>query len=460
MDPSYEAKRLIDVARVVRLSRKVAAEERLPRERLEQLQRERLEALVRHAAAHSPYYRERIDPDTPVELTSLPVLDKQTLMERFDDVVCDRRLRRDALLEHLDGLDHDALYLGRYRVMTTSGSCGQKSLYVYDRPAWRVIGAMYMRFSAWAGATPRVPRLRMAMIGGGSPTHMSRRGAATLSVGVHKTLPLAVTMPLDRLVAALNGFRPQYVFTYPSMAVLLAGEQEAGQLRIAPESFATSSELCTPGMAARIEAAFGVRPFDLYATTEGLWGGSCGQGRGMHLFENVALVENVDAQGRPVPPGERGARVLVTSLFNRVQPLIRFEVSDLVTIDPEPCACGRTLLRIRGIEGRADDVLQLPGDGGTVAVHPLQFEVVTADRQVREFQVVQAGSRLRLRVALREDAPRGEAIDRLRERVAGRLAALGVREPAVDVETCAGIERPEGGKLKLIVADRSGAPGT
>jgi type IV pilus biogenesis protein CpaD/CtpE len=79
--------------------------------------------------------------------------------------------------------------------------------------------------------------------------------------------------------------------------------------------------------------------------------------------------------------------------------------------------------------------------------------VVTADRDVREFQVVQEGERLRLRVALRDGAPAEEASRRLRERVAGRLAALGVREPAVEVETCAGLDRPAAGKLQMVVAD-------
>ena len=88
-------------------------------------------------------------------------------------------------------------------------------------------------------------------------------------------------------------------------------------------------------------------------------------------------------------------------------------------------------------------------------MHPLQFEVVTADRQVREFQVVQHGDGLRLRVALRDGAPAGETARRLRERVSGRLAALGVSDPRVEVETCAALERTAGGKLQLVVADGS-----
>jgi phenylacetate-coenzyme A ligase PaaK-like adenylate-forming protein len=80
------------------------------------------------------------------------------------------------------------------------------------------------------------------------------------------------------------------------------------------------------------------------------------------------------------------------------------------------------------------------------------FDVVTADPDVREFQVVQRGDALRLRVALREGAVR--APERLRERLASRLEALGVAHPWVEVERVEALERGEGGKLTLIVPDR------
>lgn len=98
-------------------------------------------------------------------------------------------------------------------------------------------------------------------------------------------------------------------------------------------------------------------------------------------------------------------RVLVTNLQNRVQPIIRLEVSDSVVLDPESCPCGRTLVRTRAIEGRADDVLELPGQrNGAVAVHPLQFAMITRDREVREFQVIQRGGSLRILVVPRPGA--------------------------------------------------------
>src|SRR5215218_8869689 len=138
--------RLTVVARALRHARALAERDRWPVERRLALQRERLTELVRYAAARSPYWREAAagyDPN--VGAASLPI-DKATMMERFDDVVTDRRVRRDHLLEHVERLRGDELYLGRYRAMTTSGSSGRKGLFLYDEPGWTAIGAQFLYF--------------------------------------------------------------------------------------------------------------------------------------------------------------------------------------------------------------------------------------------------------------------------------------------------------------------------
>ena len=442
----YRIKRLQDFARGVRLARELAERERWPRERLEAFQQERLTELARHAAERSVLWRERL-PGGRVELSELPVLTKTELMERFDELVTDRRLRRDDLLAHLGQIEEDALYLGEFRAMTSSGSSGRKAVFVYDRAGWRDVLTMFLRRSDWVGLRPSLPRTRLALVGGASPTHMSRRGASCLDVGVHRILSLSATQPIGELVERLNAFQPNFLNAYPSSAGPLAEEQLGGRLRLSLRGMTTNSEPLTPALRERIESAFGVGPTDFYGTTEGLYGHECPAGS-MHLFDDMCIVENVDDDDRPVAPGEVGSRVLVTNLFNRVQPLIRFEVSDLVAVEPEPCPCGRSLMRLRSLEGRAEDVLRI----GDVAVHPLQFGIVTADPDVREFQVIQEGEALRLRVALRNGAEGAE--ERLGECVRGRLAELGVERPEVSVERVDALERSPAGKLQVVVAQR------
>jgi phenylacetate-CoA ligase len=447
----YRTKRLQDFVGGVRSSRALLERERWPQGRLERFRQERLQALTRHAAERAPFWRARI-PQGRVELSQIEPTSKADLMDSFDEMVTDPRLRLEELLVHLDQIEGDALLLGEYRAMTSSGSSGRKAVFVYDRSGWRGIVAQFLRRSEWTGAKPRLPRLRLATIGGASPTHMSRRLAQTLDLGVHRLLGLDVTSPIEELVAGLNEFRPHHLNGYPSVMAQLAEERLAGRLRVEPEAIFTNSEPLSPALRARLEEAFGVRPYNFYATTEGLYGHDCPDGS-MHLFDDMCIVENVDEANRPLPPGEVGARLLVTNLFNRVQPLIRLEISDLVALEPEPCACGRSLARVRSLEGRAEEVLLVGG----VTVHPMQFALVTADPDVREFQVVQERDALRLRVALRNGATGAPA--RLRERVSTRLHDLGVARCAVTVETVDALERSPGGKLQMIVPRRESIRG-
>ena len=305
----------------------------------------------------------------------------------------------------------------------------------------------------------------MAFVGAADPSHISRQGA-TMASGLHRVLALPVTLPLPRLVEALNEFQPTYLQVYPSAAMWLVDEQHAGRLRVSPRILVTAAELRTAEMTQRLQEAFGVRPYDLYGSTEGLFGSECEHHQGIHLFEDTTLVENVDADGQPVPPGQPGARLLVTNLYNLVQPLLRLEVTDLVTIDPDPCPCGRILARMKTIYGRSDDVLSLCArDGGQVAVHPLHFALLTRDPQVGEFQVIQEGPLLRVLVVPRHpSSPAAAGSDdgletRLSHAIAQQLLGLGVRDPQVTVERRRELARTAGGKLKLVIADPACRPG-
>jgi phenylacetate-CoA ligase len=466
----YKLRRVTDLAAAIRDARAQMSREHGPRAELSRHQQQRLEIVVRHAATHSPFYRRYFAEtgalaDGPVQLTRLPMLDKSLVMEHFDELVSDRRLRRDELLDWVGRLTRDQLYLDRYRVMLTSGSSGRPSPFVYDAAGWRAIAAGLVRGATWLGLRPTLPRQRLAFVGAAGPSHIGRQAAAMPS-GLHRVLALPVTLPLPRLVEALNEFQPTYLQAYPSAAMWLVDEQRAGRLRVSPRILVTAAELRTPEMTQRLQEVFGVRPFDLYGCSEGLFGYDCEYHQGIHLFEDTTLVENVDADGQPVPPGEAGARLLVTNLYNLVQPLLRLEVTDVVTLDPSPCRCGRILARMNTIYGRGDDVLSLSaGDGGRVAVHPLQFGLLARDPEVREFQVIQDGPLLRVLVVPRHPSsppprPSDDGLEtRLSRAIAKQLVELGVQDPRVRVERRSQLARTPGGKLKLVISDPASRPG-
>src|SRR5918999_5620336 len=193
-----QAKRLADMAGAMRQARELVAHDRWTAAELAAHQRRRLDQVVRQAVAASPFYRGRyagLDLGDPVELDRLPVLDKATVMERFDDLVTDRRLTLAAVEAHLDGLTGDQLLGGRYRAMATGGSTGRKGVFVADRPEWRQYLAGFFRWNHYVGLKPRLPRrLRIASIAAARPLHMTYRMAASIDVGMYRVLRLEAAL--------------------------------------------------------------------------------------------------------------------------------------------------------------------------------------------------------------------------------------------------------------------------
>ena len=462
----YHRRRLADTAAALRQARTQTRGGQGPRARLAQHQQQRLETVVRHAATHSPFYRRWLAEtgplgESPVELQRLPVLDKSLLMGHFDELVCDPRLRRDELLDWVGQLTRDQLHLDRYRVALTSGSSGRPGLFVYDPVGWRSIGAQFVRSSTWAGLRTSLPRQRLAFLGGAAPSHITRQGAATLAIGLHRVLALPVTLPLPQLVEALNQFQPTYLNVYPSVAMWLADEQQAGRLRLSPQMLVTAAELRTPEMTQRLVDAFGVRPFDVYGCTEGLFGSECQHHQGIHLFEDTTLVENLDPDGQPVPAGQPGAPTAghqpaqpgpATAPAGsdgpghpRPRPLPMRAHLGPGQHHPRPQRRHRLPSHPRWRPGRRP---------------PLHFALLTRDPQVREFQVVQDSPVLRILIVASHAAAadNDELETRLGQAVTQQLLGLGVHDPQVTVEGRHQLARSAGGKLKLVIADPNARP--
>jgi phenylacetate-CoA ligase len=453
------ARRLTDLAAAMRLARELIGHDRWTEDQLAAHQQQRLEAVVRHAAASSPFYRERLaglGPGDRVELDRLPVLDKATVMDRFDDVVTDRRLTLAAVEAHLDGLVGDELLLDRYRAMATGGSTGRKGVFVADRAEWRQYLAGFFRWNHYVGLRPRLPRRRrIASIAAARPLHMTYRMAANVDVGLYRVLRLAATAPPAVMVEALNRHQPEFLYAYGSVLGLLAAEQLEGRLRIGPAAIASSGETHTDELRDAIRSAWGTSTFELYAMTEaGILGSHCERHTGIHLFEDQAIVEVVDERNRPVPPGQVGHKLLVTNLVTRAQPLLRYEVSDMVAVAAERCGCGRPFRLLAGIEGRNDDILYFPtAAGGTTAVHPLALRSALAGIPgLAQYKVVHDTDGLHVRVALRPGADPAETVRLVSARLTDRLTTQGAARPAVQVELRDSLqdERDTAGKFKLV----------
>jgi phenylacetate-CoA ligase len=201
-------------------------------------------------------------------------------------------------------------------------------------------------------------------------------GLLTSAFGIHYGVELlgASVIPTGpgataRQVQVMRDYRTTVLVSTPSYALVLADELEAQgvdaknlHLRLA----LLAGEPWTEEMRAEIENRLYLKALDHYALSEAMGpgvAGECGQRHlpGMHLNEDHFLAEIIDpVSGGARPPGEVGELVL-TTISREATPLVRFRTGDLTRLDPAPCPCGRTLLRLGRIAGRSDEVVIVKG---------------------------------------------------------------------------------------------------
>lgn len=416
-----------------------------PVERIRAERQRRLRTLLGVAKARSSWHRQRladIDPETATEadLSRIPPMTKDDMMQNLDGIFTDTRLSRGLVEAHLETLTSDAYLLDEFHVFASGGSSGRRGLFVWDWNGWLWFQLALARFSMRESAEhPGLgPDAVEAVVAADKASHMT--GAGTFARPTVQRFP--ATLSLQEIVAGLNRVQPAILRGYPTALAALAAEARAGRLRIAPAAVRAHSEPLLPEMRQAIEKAWGRPVGNGYGTTEGACVASCGKGRGMHLNEDLCIFELVDEAGDPVPAGERCAKVYVTNLINLTQPLIRYELTDEMTLLDEPCTCGSALRRVEDIEGRTDDTFSYPGG---IVVHPLIFRSpLGRERNVVDYQVHQAprGATIRVRASGAVD------LDTLAQRIAALLARAGLPDSEVTIERVEAFERQASGKLK------------
>jgi putative adenylate-forming enzyme len=433
--------------------RRFRKRKRWTRRRLEAYQAEALGRLREYAYARSPFYQRFHRGLTDQPLSKLPILTKATMMEHFDEFATDREIHLEDVRAHMAGPQADTRYLNRYWINATSGSSGHPGIFLFNRAEWTNIVASFARAQEWAGAGISLThRPRIAVVASTTPWHMSAQVSATISGSWSPTLRIAASEPLDVIVQRLNAWQPETLISYASMAGLLADEQLQGRLRIAPRLMFTSSEVLTAETRKRVENAWGNVLFDQYGATEGgSFGAECSHHHGLHLFDDLTIFEVVDRDYRPVPPGVYGDKLLITVLFSRTQPLIRYELGDSLRLALEPCPCGSPFMLIDDIQGRTEEILRFASSSGTeIAIHPLVFHKIMDSMPSTAWQIVRKRDELAILLSGASPAIDVPLMDRLRV----VLTDQGIVVPTLVVQHVSEMPRTANGKAPLIRSEQ------
>lgn len=366
------------------LARELASSQWLDAERLAELQWSRLLGLVRHAAEHNAFYRERFaavglrpeDLRGPEDLARIPRLTKDDLRAHG---------------ERLISADADRSTLRHKR---TGGSTGVPVHLHWDLHAQRYKRALVGRHDGWAGY-----RLgdRLAALWGDTAK------AYPLKQRVYKALCertvfldtlLMDDAHLEEFVAVLRRIRPRVLMGHAhSLYFFTEYVVERGHDDLRFDSILSTAESLTPVEREAIERRFGRVVFDRYGCEEvSLVASECEAHDGLHLAAEGVYVEVEGADG------DRPGEVVVTDLTNRGMPFLRYEVGDLATLAPGRCACGRGLPRLARVFGRTTDILYAP-DGRQISGVSILDTFVIHVPGVKQAQIVQdALDHLELRV--------------------------------------------------------------
>lgn len=378
-------------------------------------QTQRLARLLEAARRGSRLYRERLAgkalASTP--LSALPVVTRGELMQRFDDWVTDPRLKLGELRAFTaDPARIGEPFLGRYVVWESSGTSGLPGIFVQDAQAMAVYDALEaLRRNAprplarWLD--PLCLSERMAFVGATSghfAGYVMFERMRQLNPWLAQTARgFSILQPTDALVDALNAFAPTVIATYPTAAALLADEAAHGRLHVNVREVWTGGETLGAVVREHVRQALNCTVRNSYGASEFLAiGWECAHGR-LHTNADWAILELVDEHYRPVPVGQPSSTVLLTHLANTVQPLIRYDLGDQITIRNEGCACNSPLPVIE-VQGRCDAPLVMAGrHGRLVTLLPLALTTVLEDQAgVFDFQLRQQDKHtLVLRLGLR-----------------------------------------------------------
>lgn len=432
--------------------------ETLPREQLRALQTERLRALVTYVKDRVPLYGGRLeavkpeDIDSPDDLGGLPFTRKDDLRDTYPFGML--AVPREQLV----------------RVHASSGTTGKLTVVAYTAADVDLFARVNARSLAMAGAEPGMMlhnAYGYGLFTGGLGLHYGGERLGLVVVPVSGGLT-------ERQLTLIEDLRPDVISCTPSYALTLA--QAFRERSVAPDDVslrfaALGAEPWTAAMRREIDVGLGVRSTNIFGLSEVIGPGvscECVEERaGAHVNEDHFLPEIVDPEtGESLPEGEEGVLV-VTTLTKQALPVIRYWTGDITSLSSEPCSCGRTLVRMSSIKGRADDMLIVRG----VNVYPTQVEAAllevheltpnyiivvsregTLDEAYVEVEVSEAFLEEGGADRLAEDLGHVAA---LRERTERRLReTIGCSLP-VKLAAPGTLPRSEGGKLQRVVDRRT-----
>jgi phenylacetate-CoA ligase len=333
----------------------------MSRAELAKRQLTKLKAIVRYAYRTIPFYHRVFDAAgfKPEDLTHLRDLRKIPITTRVRVGECHEEFLPASLDQRAIGRWWDDK---PYTRISTSGSTGISIKVINDRTA-NTYSAALRQYAFQECGVHLLDRFAVFWNRRNTTRYYAARPPSRLRDWMltltYRFRPIIVTVsdPLDATIQQLRAIDPTVLYIYTDVLEDFCHSDTAG---IHPRLLFTQASTLTPHLRELVRRKFGIEPFDTYGSMEfNRLAFECPAHAGLHVITDGAVVECLDDAGDPVASGEAGETV-VTGLYNRAMPLIRYELGDLAVPLDDPCPCGRSWPLLREIQGRKNDRFILP----------------------------------------------------------------------------------------------------
>lgn len=304
-------------------------------------------------------------------LSAFPAIDKSVLMSQFEKIVTVPNLTQEEIRNFDEQeITGKKLFREKYHIVHSSGSTGTPKYFVYDESAWNNMLLGIVRGALWNMTMSKIikflihgPRIVYIAATDGRYGGSMAVGDGVDGVGA-KQIYLDINTPLDEWISTIKKFKPNMIIGYPSAVKILAELVEKGDLDLKVLRIVTCGEPLGASLRKYIEGVFRANVINFYGASESLsLGVESNPKEGMLLFDDMNIIEIQDGV------------MYLTCLYNFVQPLIRYRLSDQLTLKAPNAESRYPFTRAVGLLGRNEDTLWFQdGNGKQEFLHPLAVE--------------------------------------------------------------------------------------
>lgn len=364
----------------------------MSKRQMEQFRNKKLREILCYAYKASDYYHREFEKYgiadeniCSLPLSSFPTIDKKSFLENFDSIVTAKDLKQDELRSFdRESTLCDKLYKNKYHIVHSSGSTGKPSYFVYDENAWSSMLIGIIRAALWNMSMPKIlkflakkPHILYVAATNGRYGGAMAVGDGIDAVGV-KQMFLDINEPLDEWNKKVDDFKPNMIIGYPSAIKILCELSKKEKMNIKVQRVVSCGEPLSKALRNYIEKTLNTEVLNFYGATESLaLGIEENPNDGMLLFDDMNYIESINGH------------TYITSLYNFVQPLIRYELTDKIFFKAEKQAGKYPLTAIDNILGRDEDIMWFKDkDGKFEFIHPLSVEGICVDGLL-DYQFIQ-----------------------------------------------------------------------